>query len=168
MLAVERETAPKGLVTADERGEEIVSGTVLAFDFGTKRIGVAVGEAELRVAHPLAAIDSERNDVRFAATAALIEEWRPCLLIVGLPFAVDGSEHEMSARCRRFANQLAARYRLPVRLVDERYSSTSAETLLRQSGRRADKSSKGRLDAASAQVILQAFFDQSDRGMGKP
>jgi putative Holliday junction resolvase len=148
---------PAGRIVASEIG------TVLAFDFGTKRIGVAVGETELRMAHPLAVIESERNVARFEAVAALISEWRPQLLIVGLPFAVDGSEHEMTARCRRFANQLMARYGIPVRLVDERFSSTAAESLLRDAGARG-RGDKGRIDTASAQVILQSYFDRSDLG----
>jgi putative Holliday junction resolvase len=138
-------------------------GTVLAFDFGTKRIGVAVGELELRLAHPLTAIRGERNDARFEAVSALIAEWRPRLLVVGFPLSVDGSEHGMSARCRRFANQLAARYSIPVRLVDERFSSTTAESLLRESGTNV-RGDKGRIDAASAQVILQSYFDRPETG----
>ena len=79
-------------------------GTVLAFDFGEKRIGVAVGERALAQAHPLTTIRSEANAVRFAAIAALIAEWRPERLVVGLPLALDGTPHAMTARCTRFAN----------------------------------------------------------------
>jgi putative Holliday junction resolvase len=167
MLAGHSWSNRSGSIMSNKRNEDPIGGTVLAFDFGTKRIGVAVGETDLRMAHAIAAIDNERNDARFAAIVALIDEWRPRLLVVGLPFAVDGSEHEMTARCRRFANQLAGRFGLPVHLVDERFSSSSAEAMVRQSGAGgwASTRSKGHIDAASAQVILQAFFDQGDSGM---
>ena len=97
-------------------------GTVLAFDFGTRRIGVAVGEAMLKNARPLTTIDAAANDARFAAIGRLIAEWQPARLVVGLPLALDGSAHEMTARSRRFANQLHGRFGLPVALVDERLS----------------------------------------------
>ena len=80
-----------------------VEGTVLAFDFGTKRIGVAVGDLALRIAHPLITLESTQNEQRFNAIAALIKEWQPVLLVVGLPAYMDGSEHEISRLCRRFA-----------------------------------------------------------------
>ncbi len=135
--------------------------TLLAFDFGTKRIGVAVGDTVSKLAHPLATIESEQNDARFAAIAALIEEWRPARLLVGLPLTLDGEAHDMTARCRRFANQLHGRFRLPVALVDERLSSAAAETALRDAGAttRQLKSRKGRIDAVAAQLILQSYFD---------
>ncbi|MDP2809384.1 MAG: Holliday junction resolvase RuvX [Rhodocyclaceae bacterium] len=123
-------------------------GTVLAFDFGTRRIGVAVGEMMLARARPLTIIDAEANDARFAAVGRLIGEWQPARLVVGLPVSVDGIEHEMTHRCRRFARQLEGRFRLPLELVDERYSSC---------GLSADKS---RVDAEAAAVILQAWFDE--------
>ena len=79
------------------------AGTVLAFDFGTERIGVAVGETELGVAHPLAIVSNRAGAERFRAIDALIAEWRPALLLVGLPTRADGTPHEMTARVRRFA-----------------------------------------------------------------
>jgi putative Holliday junction resolvase len=156
-------TAPGGSPMPPEAFAHLPAGTLLAFDFGTRRIGVAVGDLGPAVAHPLTTIDSERNDVRFAAIAALIDEWRPVGLVVGLPMSVDGVEHEMSARCRRFANQLTARYRLPVHLVDERFTSADAEDSLREragSGRRR-QGDKAKLDALAAQLILQDFLDRS-------
>ena len=133
------------------------TGTLLAFDFGEKRIGVAVGEWALRQAHPLTTIRSEANAERFAAIAALIAEWKPALLVVGLPLALDGTPHAMTARCTRFANQLRGRFGLPVETADERLSSLEAEERLRESGHNA-KSAKEHLDAIAAQVILQGFF----------
>jgi putative Holliday junction resolvase len=137
------------------------SATLLAFDFGTRRIGVAVGESGLGLARPLSTIDSATNEVRFAAITRLIGEWQPARLLVGLPLHADGKAHEMSARCRRFANQLSGRYGLPVDLVDERLTSAEAEAALRQAGVTV-RSDKGRIDAMAAQIILQSYFDGGD------
>lgn len=134
-------------------------GTVLAFDFGEKRIGVAVGERLLGQAHPLTTIRSEANSERFAAIAALISEWQPSRLVVGLPLALDGAAHAMTARCTRFANQLRGRFGLPVDYAEERLSSVEAEEKLRECGHNA-KSAKEHIDALAAQIILQSFFDR--------
>ena len=134
-------------------------GTVLAFDFGEKRIGVAVGERLLAQAHPLTTIRGEANAERFAAIAALIDEWQPVCLVVGLPVALDGAAHAMTARCTRFANQLRGRFNLPVVEVDERLSSLAAEQLLVASGQRDWRRRKDRLDAVAACVILQTYLD---------
>jgi putative Holliday junction resolvase len=133
-------------------------GTVLAFDFGLKRIGVAVGETLLKRASALTTIEAEANEARFAAIARLIEEWRPTQLVVGLPLSLDGAEHELTARCRRFANQLHGRFGLPVVLSDERLTSAAAESELREAG--LDwRARKARIDALAAQHILQDYFD---------
>ena len=132
-------------------------GLVLAFDFGTRRIGVALGEASLGTARPLTTIDNAANDARFEAIGKLIAEWQPVRLVVGLPLAMDGSEHEMTGRCRRFAQQLEGRYRLPVELVDERLTSVEAESHL--AGRGLDwKQRKAELDAEAAATILESYF----------
>lgn len=136
------------------------NGTVLAFDFGEKRIGVAVGEMALQHAHPLTVIRGEANAERFSAIAALIAEWQPCRLVVGLPLALDGTPHAMTARCTRFANQLRGRFALPVDYADERLSSCEAEERLRAGGHNA-RSARAHLDAVAAQLILQFYFDQN-------
>lgn len=137
-------------------------GTVLAFDFGLRRIGVAVGtrlgSGALASARPLATISAAANDARFAAISALIEEWQPARLLVGRPLNDDGTAHDMTARCERFSQQLRGRYRLPVETVDERYTSLEAEASLRRRGldwRRR----KERLDAEAALIILQSWSD---------
>jgi putative holliday junction resolvase len=135
-----------------------VTGTVIAFDFGTQRIGVAVGETLLGQARPLTVIDAAANDERFSAITKLIAEWQPVRLLVGLPSRMDGAEHEMSARCRRFAHQLEGRYRLPVELIDERLSSADAEADLARRGMDW-RTRKGHIDAAAAAILLQNFFD---------
>ncbi|RTL48035.1 MAG: Holliday junction resolvase RuvX [Rhodocyclaceae bacterium] len=133
-------------------------GTVLAFDFGTKRIGVAVGEMMLGQARALATIHHEANEARFAAIEKLIAEWQPARLVVGLPLSVDGEAHDMTARAERFARQLEGRFKLPVALVDERFSSTDAEARLAEKGQ-GWKQRKETLDAEAAATILQGFFD---------
>ncbi|MDR0439966.1 MAG: Holliday junction resolvase RuvX [Candidatus Accumulibacter sp.] len=134
-------------------------GSLLAFDFGVKRIGVAVGELELLHAHPLATIRSERNDRRFAEIAALIDEWKPVRLVVGLPLALDGAPHAMTARCIRFANQLRGRFGIAVDYADERFSSIEAEEELRAGGHDA-RNARERLDAQAARIILQSYFQR--------
>lgn len=135
-------------------------GTVLAFDFGVKRIGVAVGEPSLAQAHPLTTIHGEGNTERFAAIAALIDEWRPVSLVVGLPVALDGSAHAMTARCARFANQLRGRFALPVDYAEERLTSVEADERLRDSGHSA-RSAREHIDALAAQIILQCHFENA-------
>lgn len=133
-------------------------GTLLAFDFGEKRIGVAVGENELKQAHPLATIRSERNDDRFSAIGKLIAEWQPTHLVVGRPLSLDGTPHEMTARCSRFANQLRGRFNLPVSEVDERFTSADAANRLHEAGLNG-RQAKQHLDSVAAQLILQGYFD---------
>jgi len=140
---------------------------ILAFDFGTQRIGVAVGATMLRNARPLTTISAAANAPRFEAIGKLIAEWQPAQLVVGLPLSLDGSEHEMTARCRRFAQQLHGRFKLPVAFADERLSSAEAEARLRADGRdvRRDKAA---IDAAAAAVILQSYFDRIDHADPAP
>lgn len=135
-----------------------MKGAVLAFDFGLKRIGVAIGDLETRLAHPLETIADEANAPRFERIAVLIGEWHPAALVVGLPLTLEGAEHEMTQRCRRFANQLHGRYGLPVSLVDERLTSVSAESRLGEAGVYG-KQRKAVLDSLAAQEILQDYLD---------
>ena len=133
-------------------------GTILAFDFGLKRIGVAVGESLIGHANPLTTIRAETNAARFAAIAGLIREWQPSRLVVGLPLTLDGSEHAMSVRCRRFGNQLQGRFGLPVTLIDERLTSAAADERMRQAGV-GWQARREKIDAEAAQLILQDYFD---------
>ena len=135
--------------------------TLLAFDFGARRIGVAVGTTRLRTARPLTTIDTERNDQRFAAIAALIAEWQPDRLVVGLPLHADGTPHEMTARVRRFAHQLEGRTGLPVVRVDERHTTELARSALQADGR-GGREHRALRDAVAAQLILQAYLDTPD------
>lgn len=136
-----------------------MKGTVLAFDFGLKKTGVASGELEIGVAHPLTTIHAASRPARFSAIDKLIADWRPGLLVVGLPLHPDGSEHDMARAARNFAAGLEARYSLPVFLRDERYTSAVVEDELRAQGRGMAKLRHG-VDALAAQLILQGFFDE--------
>ncbi len=122
--------------------------TVFGFDFGIKRIGIAIGNTLTGQAQPLEVIKAIDNAARFARIGALIDEWKPARLVVGEPRHPDGAEHDMTLRCRRFANQLHGRYNLPVELVDERYSSAVIQA------KRGEV-----IDDKAAAIILQQYFD---------
>ena len=126
--------------------------TILAFDFGLQRIGVAVGNTLLKQAQPLSIITAATNDDKFRVIAELVGQWEPGLVVVGLPLHPDGAEHAMTVRCRRFANQLHGRFGLETVLIDERYSSA---VITQERGQR--------IDDVAAAIILQQYFDDHDR-----
>jgi putative holliday junction resolvase len=119
----------------------------LAFDYGTRRVGVAVGNTLTGDAQPLQTVAAE-GDARFAALGVLIGEWQPAALVVGIPLHPDGAPHDNTRRAQRFARQLHGRFKLPVHEVDERYSTTAAL---------ADHAAAD-ADAASAAIILNQFL----------
>lgn len=141
--------------------EKFFVGTVLAFDFGEKRIGVAVGELELGLAHPLVTVSEEATKNRFDAITKLIEEWAPVQLIVGLPIHVDGADHELTRLSKRFARRLEGRFGISTKLVDERYTSVIASIELREAGV-SGKKQKLIIDQVAAQQILQSYFDRQN------
>ena len=118
----------------------------LAFDFGLKRTGVAVGNRLTRSATPQTTIRAE-GEARWAPIASRLAEWQPDALVVGVPFHPDGAEHENTVRARKFARQLRGRFKLPVYEVDERYSTTEAHAAGARDA-----------DAASAAIILEQFL----------
>lgn len=121
---------------------------VFGFDFGIKRIGIAMGNTLTGQAQPLTVVNAIDNATRFQTIGKLIDEWRPTRLVVGEPRHPDGAEHDMTLRARRFANQLHGRFDLPVELVDERYSSVVI------------RAKRGEIiDAKAAAIILQQYFD---------
>jgi putative holliday junction resolvase len=122
--------------------------TILAFDFGLKRIGVAVGEPEIGTAHPLASIQN------FEQIPSLINEWKPAALVVGRPTSVDGKAHDMTRRAEDFARRLEKRFKLPVARVDERYTSVEAESRLK--GTRTKS-----IDSVAAQILLEQYFAEA-------
>lgn len=147
------------ILNPESRIPNPVVGTLLAFDFGTQRIGVAVGNTFSASSRPLTTISEEKNEIRFAAIAALVKEWQPCALLVGLPANDDGTPHELTALCRRFANRLNGRFGLTTILVDERYTSLAASEQLNKEGIRG-REQKSLIDQYAAQQILQAYLDE--------
>jgi putative Holliday junction resolvase len=139
--------------------ERARNATVLAFDFGEKRIGVAVADLTLGIAHPLDTLHAEDNKTRFAAIAALIAEWKPLQLVVGEPRHGDGGAHEIARLARRFAQRLEGRFGLPVALVDETLSSQAAHSRLHDQGMRGGKI-KALVDSAAACEIMQTWLEQ--------
>jgi putative Holliday junction resolvase len=136
---------------------------VLAFDYGRRRIGVACGDTLSRIAGPLTGM-VHGDEPPWEAIGAVLREWRPSLLVVGLPYNADGSESGMSGLVRAFAAELAQRSGLPVNLVDERYSSLEGAERLksaRAAGLRKRRVGKADVDAAAACVILERWFDES-------
>lgn len=142
-----------------ERDYKTIEGTVMAFDFGEKRIGVAVGETSLKLAHALTTISAEENTIKFNAISALIQEWQAKLLIVGLPTYLDGEQHAMTHLAKKFAQRLEGRFHLPVQMIDERLSSAEAAQQLKEAGV-TGQAQKPMLDQVAAQTILQSYFDR--------
>lgn len=120
----------------------------LSFDFGEARIGIAVGNSLTGTAQALEIIDAPDNATRFARIAALIAEWTPDTLVVGVPRHPDGTPHDMTARCEKFSRQLEGRFGLPVACVDERYTSVEA----------ASRVTRSRVDDVAACIILEQYF----------
>jgi putative Holliday junction resolvase len=123
--------------------------TILAFDYGTRRVGVAVGNTETRASQALKTIAATNADVLFREIEALLKEWLPDQFVIGLPTHPDGAEHEMTQKARRFGNQLQGRFNLPIAWVDERYTSVVLE---------GDPEMYDNLDAHSAALILEQYF----------
>ena len=126
--------------------------TILAFDYGTRRIGVAVGNTETRVSQALKTIAASNADELFREIDSLLKDWQPDQFVLGLPTHPDGTEHEMTQKARRFGNQLQGRFHLPVIWVDERYTSAVLE---------GDPEMHDNLDAHSAALILEQYFAEN-------
>lgn len=133
--------------------------TVMAFDFGRVRTGVAIGDLQVGVSHPLETVTTADDDQRLRAVEALVREWAPGRFVVGLPSRDDGAEHPMAEAVRAFGTSLEARFGLPVAYVDETLSSFAAGLALADNGVRGRRQ-KRHLDSAAAQVILQAYLDE--------
>ena len=134
--------------------------TALGFDYGEKRIGVAVGQSLTGSASPLGVVAVRGGEPDWEALGRLVQEWRPAALVVGLPYNMDLSEQEMTHKARHFSQRLIERFPLPVHTVDERLSSREAEAALkerRQAGRR--RITREDIDGAAACVILQSWFN---------
>ena len=136
------------------------SGTHIGIDFGAKRIGFAVGETSTRIANPLGAIEAEANAKRLEHIDRIVAEWHPVAFVVGQPHHADGSEHAVAKLAEKFARRLAARYRVPVMMVDETLTSATAEAELRETRTRASR--KTDVDALAATIILQSYLDDPE------
>lgn len=133
---------------------------MLGFDYGLRRIGVAVGQPLTSTASPLRTVNARDGVPDWDAIAALITEWQPAALVVGLPYNVDGSRQEITARAEKFMRQLAGRFEITVHAVDERFSSQQAEDRLlasRRAGHRG-RIRKEEIDSAAACIILENWF----------
>ena len=129
---------------------------LLGFDFGRKRIGIAVGQELTGTASALETLNCPDGGPDWQGISRLIDEWQPDALVLGLPFNLDGSEHETTRLARRFGNRLAGRYNLPVFTIDERLSSVEAERILNEQGR----FDKKEVDKLAAQIILESWLTQ--------
>ena len=136
---------------------------MLAFDFGTRRIGVAVGNTLTRVAQPLATVAERTDDARLAAIATLVTQWQPQRLVVGMPVHADGAAHATTALAQFFAGELGRRFGLPVECADERYTTHAARSAIAEAGVRGAAARAAR-DQVSAQLILQGWFDERRDG----
>ena len=138
---------------------EIGQRTFLGFDFGTKRIGIAIAQEVTGTANPLITITAVKHKPDWDKISKIIGEWQPDLLVVGLPLHMDGSEQPMTQAARRFSNQLNGRFQLPIALMDERLSSNEAESIINeQSASRSHYQDKAQIDMISAQLILQSWM----------
>lgn len=137
-----------------------MTGTLLGFDFGERRIGIAVGETSTGIASPLGAIDARSNDARFAALTRLVEEWKPAGFVVGRPRHADATEHPVARLAEKFARRIAARFDRPVAFVDETLTSAAAESHLRSHRTREPRSDD--VDALAATLILQSYLDRPE------
>ena len=129
--------------------------TIMGFDYGRKRIGVAIGQSLTKTANPLCILTAKDGKPQWGAVEKLLAEWKPDLLIVGLPLHMDGSEHQITIEARRFSRQLEGRYRLPVALQDERLSSYTIEQGVKTSPK---SETSGKIDSLSAQIIVQDWL----------
>ena len=135
--------------------------TIIAFDYGLRNIGVAVGQTISRTASPLSVLTARDGIPNWDQLKALLEEWQPELIVVGLPLNMDGTESELSQRSRKFANRLHGRFGKPVELIDERLSSQEAKSVARSQGHQGNYHDKP-IDSLAAAVILQSWFDSEN------
>jgi putative Holliday junction resolvase len=135
---------------------------VLAFDFGLKRIGVAVGDTTIGIAHPVTILSVASNVERLAAVEKLVQEWQPASFVIGEPHHENGDTHEVAHLAKKFGNRLTENFKLPVAYVNETLSSSEASEQLAAQGIRG-RAQKVQLDAVAAQVILQSYFDEQQK-----
>jgi len=130
--------------------------TLLGFDFGTAKIGIAVGQTITATANPLTTIRSKKGAINWPSITDIIEEWQPDRIIVGLPKDLDDSDTEITARAQRFARQLEGRYHRPVSMMDEKLTSMEARSIIGRKPKNIEE-----LDAIAAALILETWFSEN-------
>ena len=136
--------------------------TILGFDFGEKRIGVAVGNTVTSQAQALTTLHVESNTARLGAVEKLVNEWQPASFVIGQPEHADGRPHDVAHLAKKFGNRLSEKFRLPVAYINETLSSVEASGILAGRGVRGI-AQKSEIDAVAAQVILQSYLDERSR-----
>ena len=136
--------------------------TILGFDFGEKRIGVAVGNTVTSQAEALTTLHVESNAARLDAVEKLVIAWQPASLVVGQPEHADGRPHEVAHLAKKFGNRLSEKFKLPVAYINETLSSLEASRMLTERGVRGI-AQKAEIDAVAAQVILQSYLDERNK-----
>lgn len=137
--------------------------TLLAFDYGKRRIGIAVGQSITNSATPLTTLENNNQKPDWEKISALLDTWQPDALIIGLPLNMDGSEHDLSKAARKFSNQLHGRFNLPIHLVDERLTSIEASAHISEKHlSKKKKLDKKTVDTVAAQLILEAWFTENN------
>ncbi|MFK7993744.1 MAG: Holliday junction resolvase RuvX [Granulosicoccus sp.] len=140
------------------------TGTCLAFDYGTKHIGLAVGEIQIQSARPLVAVANKHGTPDWNGIKLQVEQWQPSDLVLGWPLGEDGQEQPLCNHVKGFAKRLQQMFDLPVHLVDERFSSIAAQEQIksmRQSGQRTRRSKHTDVDCVAAALILETWFTQN-------
>lgn len=136
-----------------------LEGIVLGFDFGTKKIGVAVGQTVTKTGNPLGLLRANQGEPRWESIQKLIDEWQPVALVVGIPLNMDGTRQPVTNLAERFAKQLEARFNLPVFGVDERLTTVEArDRVFQEQGYKGLQ--KTAMDAVAAKIILEAWLQQ--------
>ncbi len=142
-----------------QAGRRNADRTLLGFDFGLRRIGVAVGQECTGTASALTTVRYRGRQPDWSRIDALVDEWHPDALVIGIPLHMDGQEQDLTDRARRFGSQLGRRFGLPVHEVDERLSSYAAEEMMKQH-KPLSKKNKSEIDRLAASIILQDWFNQ--------
>ncbi|MEI6736936.1 MAG: Holliday junction resolvase RuvX [Pseudomonadota bacterium] len=136
--------------------------TIMSFDFGEKRIGVAIGNMTIGVANALTTIHAESNADRLTAVSLLVRDWQPAQFVIGEPAHLNGEPHPIAHLAKKFGNRLKENFKLPVAYVNEYLSSTEAAVLLAEKGIKG-RNQKAKIDAVAAQVILQSWLDDQKK-----
>lgn len=145
--------------------ESIRHKSLLAFDFGLKQIGVAYGQTLTKNASALTILKAQNGNPQWPEIDALITQWKPNLVLVGLPLNMDDTESELSARARKFARRLEGRFNIQVEMVDERLTSQEAKSIIRGNSKRSSSTEDlTKIDHIAAALILQSWLDDSSIG----